>query len=400
MEQILYRYNPWWENNFSVEGLIERESPLQKLYKNFHSKQILFITGIRRIGKTSLLKLFIHKLLNEENIHPQKIFFVSLDDYLLDKYSIPDIVDHFRSIQRLKYTDKIFLFFDEVTYKDDFELQLKNLTDHQNVKIIATSSSASHIRHKKPYLTGRQFTMELLPLTFFEYLKFKNLTIKKRDKHLEKEYFKDFLKTGGIPEYVLTGDIEYLKELVDDILYKDIIAYYHLKDEQLIKDFFLLLMERAGKQISINKISSILSISVDTARRYLNMFANCYLIHLMDRYGKTNQRILSPKKIYAADLGIRNIFTGYRDFGSLFENYAFLRFKHIHPRYLYEEKTEIDFILNDHLLVEAKYHNEDIPKNQKRLLDSFPGKSFMIVRNEEDIRQALSKVSRLSPNSK
>jgi hypothetical protein len=159
-------------------------------------------------------------------------------------------------------------------------------------------------------------------------------------------------------------------------------------------------MERAGKQISINKISSILSISVDTARRYLNMFANCYLIHLMDRYGKTNQRILSPKKVYAADLGIRNIFTGYRDFGSLFENYAFLRFKHIHPRYLYKEKTEIDFILNDHLLVEAKYHNEEIPKNQKRLLESFPGKSFMTVRNEEDIEQALAKVNSLSPNSK
>ena len=187
--------------------------------------------------------------------------------------------------------------------------------------------------------------------------------------------------------------MEYLKELVDDILYKDIIAYYHLKDEQRIKDFFLLLMERAGKRISINKISSILSVSPDTARRYLTIFSNCYIIHLMDRYGKTNERILSPKKIYAPDLGIRNIFTGYRDFGSLFENYAFLRFKHIYPRYLYQNKTEIDFILNDHLLVETKYHQEEIPENQKKLLESFPDKSFMIARNENDIELALSKVT-------
>jgi predicted AAA+ superfamily ATPase len=391
MEQIFYRYNPWWENNFNIKDLIERKTPLQKLLKNLYSKQILFITGVRRIGKTSLLKLLINKLLNEENIHPQKIFFVSLDDYLLDKLSIAEIVDQFRSIQRLKYTDKIYLFFDEVTYKDNFELQLKNLIDHHNVKIVATSSSAAHIRHKKPYLTGRQLTMELLPLTFSEYLKFKNIRIEKRNKHLENEYFNDYLKTGGIPEFVLTGDIEYLKELVDDILYKDIIAYYHLKDEQLIKDFFLLLMERAGKQISINKISSILSISVDTARRYLNMFANCYLIHLMDRYGKTNQRILSPKKIYAADLGIRNIFTGYRDFGSLFENYAFLRFKHLKPKYIYQEKTEIDFLLNNNLLVEAKYHEESIPEKQKKLIESFSTNPFMIVRNESDINKAVQK---------
>lgn len=390
MEQILYRYNPWWEEDFSTEGLLERDEPLQLLEKNFHSKHVLLVTGLRRIGKTSLLKLFIHKLINTKNINPKHIFYVSLDDYLLQKNSIPEIIDHYRSIRKLKYSEKIYLFLDEVTYKNDFEIQIKNIIDNQNVKIVATSSSASHIRIKKSYLTGRQYTIELLPLTFHEYLKFKNITIQKRDEHLEQTYFNDFLKTGGIPEYVITGNMEYLKELVDDILYKDIIAYYHLKDEQLIKDFFLLLMERAGKQISINKIASILSISPDTARRYLAIFSNCYIIHLMERYGKPNERILSPKKIYAADLGIRNIFTGYRDFGSLFENYVFLRFKHLHPKYIYQDKTEIDFILNKHLLVEPKYHDEEIPENQKKLPESMTDMSFLIVRNEKDIVLALS----------
>ena len=394
MEQLLYRYNPWWEETYSPEGLIERVEPLQKLEKNFQSKHVLFVTGLRRIGKTSLLRLFIHKLIIEKNIEPRKIFFVSLDDYLLQKYAITEILDQYRKIQKLQYSEKIYLFLDEVTYKENFEIQIKNIIDNQNVKIIATSSGAAHMRNKKPYLTGRQYTIELLPLTFPEYLRFKNISIQKKDQHLEETYFNDFLKTGGIPEYVLTGDMEYLRELVDDILYKDIIAYHHLKDEQLIKDFFLLLMERAGKQISINKIASILSISPDTARRYLTIFSNCYIIHLMHRYGKTNERILSPRKIYAADLGIRNIFTGYRDFGSLFENYAFLRFKHFHPAYIYQEKSEIDFILGDDLLVETKYHNEAIPKNQKKLLESFTDKTIIIARNEKDIAHVLSKVSR------
>jgi len=389
MEQILYRYNPWWEEDFKIEGLIERDSQLQKLEKYFQTKNIIFITGLRRIGKTSLLKLFIYRLINNKEVDPKNIFFVSLDDYLLAKKTIPEIIDQYRAIHRLKYSDKIYLFLDEITYKEKFEIQIKNIIDNQNVKIVATSSSASFMRHKKPHLTGRQFIMELLPLTFQEYLKFKNISIQKKDQHLKESYFNDFLKTGGVPEYVLTGNIEYLKELVDDILYKDIIAYHHLKDEQLIKDFFLLLMERAGKQISINKIASILSISPDTARRYLNIFSNCYIIHLMSRYGKTNERILSPKKIYGADLGIRNIFTGYRDFGSLFENYAYLRFKQLNPMYVYQDKTEIDFILNGQLLVETKYLEENIPENQKKLIESFSNKSFMIVRNEKNIEQAI-----------
>lgn len=389
MEQILYRYNPWWEGAYNTGGLIERKDLLHELEINFLSKQIIFLTGLRRIGKTSLLKLFIHKLIYEKEIDPARIFFISLDDYLLEKFSIPELVDQYRKLHRLRFSDKIYLFLDEVTYKDNFELQLKNIVDNQPVKIFATSSSASVLRHRKPYLTGRQYTMEILPLTFQEYLQFKNITLQKRDKHLEETFFNDYLKTGGIPEYVLTGDMEYLKELVDDLLYKDIIAYHHLKDEQLIKDFFLLLMERVGKQVSINKLASILSISPDTARRYLTFFSNCYIIHLISRYGKTNERILSPKKIYAADIGIRNIFTGFRDFGSLFENYAFLRFKHFNPMYVYQDKTEIDFILANHWMVEAKYHQEELPKNQQKLLDSISKKSYTIARNEQDIEKVV-----------
>lgn len=389
MNQILYRYNPWWEEEYSIQGLIEREKPMNMLEKNFHSKHLMFITGLRRIGKTSLLKLFIHKLLYEKNITANKIFYVSLDDYLLDKYSISEIIDEYRLIHKLKFSDKIYLFFDEVTYKKDFELQLKNIIDNQNVKIIATSSSASILRSKKHFLTGRQYTIELLPLNYLEYLKFKNINIKNKDIHLNETYFNDFLQSGGIPEYVLNGELEYLKELVDDILYKDIIAFHHLKDEQLIKDFFLLLMERAGKQISINKIASILSISPDTARRYLNIFSNCYLIHLMERYGKTNERILAPKKIYAADLGIRNIFTGYRDSGSLFENYVYLQLKHLNPNYIYQDKTEIDFFINKKLILEAKYHNQEIADNQLKLLKSFQNIPYKIIRNQDDINSVL-----------
>ena len=115
--------------------------------------------------------------------------------------------------------------------------------------------------------------------------------------------------------------------LVDDIIQKDITAFHGLKNGDLLRDYFLLLMERSGKQISINKIANILKISPDTSKRYLSYFEDTYLIHLVSRWGKTNEKILTPKKIYSCDLGIKFLFHVDRDMGSYFVNYFYLLFR-------------------------------------------------------------------------
>jgi hypothetical protein len=247
------------------------------------------------------------------------------------------------------------------------------------------------IEDKKALLTGRTFVFEILPLTYKEYLKFKKIKIDMASEHLHEAYFDDFLKSGGIPEYVLTGDFLYIKNVVDDIIFKDIAAVHGVKNLSLLKDFFLLLMERSGKQMSVNKIANILCVSPDTARRFLDFFARTFLIHLVKRHGKTNERLLSASKIYAADLGIRNFFTTYRDKGSAFENYVFLRIKHLKPSYIYQDSNEIDFFTEGKILIEAKYHNEPLSGKQQILFDNIEAKEKYIVRNEEDIEQMLSK---------
>lgn len=386
MEELLYRYNPWWEEKNLFEGTIERLVPMEAIREQLQSKQIVFLTGLRRVGKTTLLKLLIRHLIEQEGVKPSHIFYISLDDYLLSKKSILDIVEEYRKVHRLSVKEKIFLFFDEVTYQAEFEQQLKNLYDSQNVKIYASSSSSSILKSKKPYLTGRSTVIEILPLDFKEYLLFKKISLSKADRHLIGKYFEDYLQTGGMPEYVLRGDIEYLKELVDDIIYKDIAAFHGIRNPQILKDFFLLLMERAGKALSINKMANILKISPDTARRYLEMFADTYLIHLVSRSGKTNERILSPKKVYAADLGIRSFFTGFRDLGSLFENYVYLKIKRSNPCYVYEDSTEIDFLTQEGTLIEAKY-NSKLSDAQKRLFDSHPAKKKLVINGVEDLEK-------------
>jgi uncharacterized protein len=383
MEDILYRYNPWWEEKHPFESIIERPVPLERIKKHLGSGRIVFLTGLRRIGKTTLLKLLIRDLILNEQVKPEHICYFSLDDYLLSKRNVLDIVEEYRKIHKLSFKQRVFLFLDEVSYQKDYEIQLKNLYDLQTAKIYASSSSASILKSRKPYLTGRHVTIEILPLDFQEYLIFKQVKINKADRHLTDRYFEDFLKTGGLPEYVLRGDMEYLKELVDDIIYKDIVAFHNIKNPQIVKDYFLLLMERGGKIASINKIANILKIAPDTAKRYLEMFADTYLVHLVPRCGKTNATLLAPKKVYAADLGVRTLYTGFRDVGSLFENYVYLKIKHLNPCYLYAEGTEIDFMTSEKRLIEVKYHSQ-MTKKQQSLFNTYPAKERMIITGVKD----------------
>lgn len=386
MEQILYRYNPWWESEFNPKELFLRPLLMRNLESILASKDIIFFTGLRRIGKTSLLKIIIHYLINKKRINPKNIFYVSLDDYLLAKESIVNIIDEFRKIQKLRFSDKIFLFLDEIGYKQNFEIQLKNIYDTQNTKIFASTSNSFHLRSKSSFITGRHKTIEVAPLDFQEYLLFKNISISKKEGYLLEKYFLEYLYTGGIPEFVLRGEIEYLKELVDDIIMKDIAAQHNVRSIALLKDFFLLLMERVGKVFSINKLANILKISPDTAKRYLELFNSSYLIHLLPRAGKTNEVILSAKKIYAADLGIKTLFTGYKDKGNLFENYVYLKIKDRNPAYVYKDGTEIDFLTEDKTLIEVKY-NSELTKAQLKLFSEFKSKDKIIIKSYNDLKK-------------
>lgn len=382
MEELFFRFNPWWEEAISYD-FVERESYLSKIEQAMKSKEVVILTGLRRIGKTTLMKLLIERLIKGHNIEPKHIFYISLDTYGLDHHSIMEIIDEYRKVHKLSFSQKIYLFFDEIAYKKNFQQELKNLYDMGNVKIYASSSSSSILKDKKAHLTGREMVTEILPLTFEEYLLFKKIKLRKADSHLFDSYFDDYMQTGGVPDYVLTGDIAYLVQLLDDIIYKDIIAGHGVRDETIIRDYFRLLMERAGKQVSLNKISKILGIGVDTARRYLSYFEDTYLVHSVERCGKLNERLKSPKKIYAGDVGIRNLHTGFRDRGTVFENLVYHKIKHKDPCYVYKNKIEIDFFTRDKILLEAKY-NSELTGKQKTLFENTKANKKILIKNVKD----------------
>ena len=389
IEQLLHEYNPWWESDYRLDSVIEREAVLSPLYPLMESPDILMLTGLRRVGKTVTMKCLIRYLIEEQGVEPEHCFYMSMDDYSVGKLSLSEVVDAYRKIMKISVKQKIYVFFDEITYIKDFQIQLKNFYDKGCIKYIVSSSSSSVLKDDSASLTGRKRIVEIHPLDFDEYLKFKKINLNKSDKGLLDTYFLEYMKVGGMPEYVLRGDREYLVNLIDDIIMKDIVAYHGIRHPNIIREFFILLMERAGKQISINKVAKILKISPDTAKRYLSMFEQTYLIHLVPRFGKTNETLLSPKKIYATDIGMRHVIVGFRDKSAIFENIVLMKIKDYKPQYLYESGQEIDFIFNKTLL-EVKYQR-NIEGKQLELFNAYQIEHKAVVKNYSDFQHFLEK---------
>jgi len=377
MEEIFYEFNPWWEEKYKLIG-IKRDKYLSFLEQNLYNKDVILLTGLRRVGKSTLLKQLIFSLINNHNIDPKKICYLSLDSFSFKDKSISDLVREFRKIHNLKINEKIYLFFDEVAYKDSFKEELKNLYDLGNSKIFATSSSASKLIDKKALLTGRSRTLEVEPLDFQEFLLFKNYNPKKSEKYLLEKYFEEYMEYGGMPEYVLTRDPEYIINLTTNIIYKDIIAKYNLRDNDAIENLFKLLCERVGKPVSYNKLGNVLGISKNSVKSYIDYFKEAYLFYIIEKDSKSlNERITDNKKIYCADVGIKNVVTGFRDLGSIYENLVFLKIKGNNPRFVREDGIEIDFKYKD-TLIEAKY-NQEIKDKQKELFDSIKIKNKILA---------------------
>jgi len=387
VKTILSRFNPWWEGEVEWT-FVERPRYVERIARHLESGKVVLVTGLRRVGKTTIIKMLIKRVL-ESGVSPDHIFYISLDFYGLDKLSLLQIVEEFFKIRKLRFSEKVYLFLDEVAYKEDFSVQLKNLHDLYNARILASSSSSSVLRDKKAMLTGRERVVEVLPLDFLEFLAFKGQTLKDSDWHLLEGYFEDYMESGGMPEYVLTGDPESIKQLIDDVIYKDIVAFHGVKDKTSVREFFWLLMERSGKQVSLNRLSKILGISVDTARRFLGYFEDCFMVYTVERCGKLNERLRAPRKLYAGDVGIRNAVTGFRDKGAVFENLVYLALKHKRPCYVYKNGVEIDFLTEDGTLVEAKY-GQDLNREQRKLFETIRARKKIIINGARGYMEFLS----------
>ncbi len=319
-------------------------------------KEVITIFGVRRSGKSSLLSLIIRELKLEET----QFLYINFDDPVFINYSDVSILDKIWEVYKIHINnrEKPYIFFDEIQNIPKWEKWIRKIRDLEQAFVFITGSSSTLFsRDFGTSLTGRHISFALYPLSYREYLSFKGYELPENELQIiEKKLtlrkaFQEYIYTGGFPEIVLTDRKELLKEYFEDILFKDIILRYSIRDANTLRKIATYCLTNVSKLISYNSIRNVFKISLDKVKSYLSYLEESYLIFLIPSFAYSlKSQELSPKKVYCIDNGLRNVvsFKFSKDEGKLVENMVFLELKRRkHEIYYWKNKHEVELVLKN-----------------------------------------------------
>jgi len=317
--------------------------------KYFKTKQITVISGIRRSGKSTLLAQFSSKFKN--------FYFINFDDERLADFSIKDFRQLMITFQKL-YKSKVVLL-DEIQNVEGWERFVRRIHD-EGYKVFITGSNAKLLSSElATHLTGRYLKLELYPFSFKEFLLLNKVDYKKNNSSAKANILKQFeryLKDGGFPEYLKFDDSEYLKQVYDDIIHKDLLVRFKIREVKAFKQLAAFIFSNFTKDISYNSLKKVLGFkSATSVRNYIDFMQESFLVFELYKYDfSLKKQFVSDKKAYVIDNGLRNAVAFYfsEDFGKLLENLVFIELKRRGKEiYYYKDKNECDFLIKEKLEV-------------------------------------------------
>ncbi len=327
--------------------------------------EILFLKGVRRSGKSTILLNHI-KNLTEQGVPKENILFVNLEDPRFASSLSLDLLDEIKQayIYYLSPSGKPYIFLDEVQNIEGFEKWMLKEYELQSSYLFATGSNSKLLSKEiGSSLSGRYLDVNVMPLSFKEFLAFNGLSIEKAYTLVSKQgeierYFESFMLYGGFPKVVLTEDIllkeAELKSYFDSILLRDIVARYKLDNFRILEQLAILLLSSIGNSISITKIKNRLGVSHDLASRYMEYLENTYMIQSVPLFDWSLQKqYVNPKKIYSIDTGLskRVSFEVGKRIGDMLENIVYLELKRRYGEIYYFKTAqgyEVDFLLKEY----------------------------------------------------
>lgn len=353
--------NQWWKNKEFRYNVIERSCYTEKLdISNGHLIDILI--GARRVGKTYILYSIINNLL-ESGIAPKRILYLTGELREMESMRIVDLVESYRDKFNIKQSEKYYILIDEVQEIKDWQKDIKFLYDNFNIKFYLTGSSSLILNTQTSKLTGRFLLHKVLPLNFNEYLIFKKISLSKNSLKRE-EIVEEYLRVGGYPEYVLQGKSDYLRQVVESTLYRDLLSMYGIRNPVFLKDLLYYLSDKVTTTVSTKNIEKNLKADEETVKFYLKYLQAVYLIYPVYKYGASYKITKSSNpKYYFNDTGILYDISMSNRIGLLVENAVFLKLLNRSVSkespsifyYLGDERQEIDFIDEKKNLYEVKY---------------------------------------------
>ncbi|MBS0627675.1 MAG: ATP-binding protein, partial [Verrucomicrobia bacterium] len=247
-------------------------------------------------------------------------------------------------------------YFDEIQNIEGWERFIRRLYEKGN-KIFITGSNAKLLsKELGTHLTGRYIQLEIYPLSFKEIIQhehpsiFTKKVLSTEDVGAILHQFSVYCKYGGIPEYLKFKKTEYLKDLYEGILYRDIVARYNISDERALRELVYYFASNVGKEFSYTNLSETVGVSSPhTVSNYCSYLEKCYLCFFLNRYSHSlRKQIQYNKKCYLIDPALIHII-GFRvsdDRGRLLENIVFIHLKSKNEEiYFHKESKECDFIV-------------------------------------------------------
>ena len=340
--------------------MIKRNLYLEEIKKYINKAIIKVITGMRRSGKSMILKLIQEELQNigivKENIiymNFESLIFMDIKDFeVLYKHIIEKTSDK---------KGKIYILLDEIQEVKGWEKAINSFLVDLDVDIYITGSNANLLSSElATYIAGRYIEIKIYPLSFQEYIDFASENNKDNPLTLD-EYFNQYLNFGGLPgihilNYNKEEIYQYLADVYNSILLRDVIARNNIRDIELLERVVLYIMDNIGNTFSAKSISDFLKnqgrkLGIETIYNYLKALENAFIISKVQRYDIKGKNILEiQEKYYLSDLGFRHAKLGYQsnDISGYLENILFLEL--LRRKYKVnigkQDNKEIDFVAN------------------------------------------------------
>lgn len=337
--KVLQQYNPWWR----TPSAIKEESKPQKRLAYYEALKTLthksirrfaVLSGMRRVGKTTILYQIIEHLI-DEGINPKNILYATFDNPILKLVNVENVLSIYESMYPIEGTR--YIFFDEVQYTENWELWMKVIYDsRKDIRLIATGS-ASPILEKGSADSGigRWSVLKIPTLSFYEYCRLLDLDLPHLPENLRlselqdfgsaqlgdlmnkfiplQNHFNRYLMIGGFPELVLSDDDSYAQrmlreDVVDKVIKRDVLSLFNIRSPLLMEKLFLYLCMNSTEIFNATTAAKELeNVSITTIDNYIKALEMSNLIYLAKPMHVGSKGALKGRpKIYVADAAIRN----------------------------------------------------------------------------------------------
>ena len=362
--------------------MIDRPLYLNKIMPFVDTPFVKILTGVRRCGKSTILKLIIQKLKEERNVDDEQILNYRFDSMEFEDMTAKELYQELKS--KILKEKKTYLFLDEIQEIDGWEKVINSLVSDYDVDIYITGSNSRMMSSEiSTYLTGRYITFPIYTLSFEEYLTFKKSYTNLKDM---KQEFSQYVRLGGFPathlqDYSQDEVYTIVKDIYNSTIFSDIVRRNQIKKVDQLERIVKYTFNNIGNTFSARAISNYLKseqrrIDNETVYSYLEKLQKAYILHKCSRYDLHGKEILkTQEKFYLADVSLKYAVLGYNvdSVASSLENIVYLELRRRgYDVYIGKMKDkEIDFVAtnqNDKIYVQVTQEIKS-EKTQKREYD-------------------------------